>query len=322
MIDFTKRNFSDEIREHSVDVKERDLFEKYVSRQLPDALRFLGDNYRELDVFIDPNLKALRCYMRPEGPPSFTSTMLRELVVLHRAIQGLFASLPPGAEAPFGYYVQGSRLPGIYNLGGDLGFLIDRIAAGDREALRRYAYDCVQAVYNAAVGFDLPIVSVCLLEGTAMGGGLECAVCCNYVIAERGVRMGMPEIMFNAFPGMGAYTFLSRRIGGALTERLIFSGRVYTADEMFEMGVVDKVVEDGRGEAAVRDYILAERQSHTVRHAMYKVRQRVNPVTLAELRDVTDIWVETMLKLDPGDLRRMEHLQLAQARRQSRARTG
>ena len=290
-------------------------------RQLPESLRFLSNAYNELNVTIDPNLQALRCNMRPKGPPSFTPSMLRELVVLHRNIQGLFASLPPGAPAPFQYYVQGSDVPGIFNLGGDLAFLIDRIMVGDREALRRYAYDCVQAVYNASVGFDLPIVSVGLLQGTALGGGLECAVACHFVIAERSVRLGLPEVMFNAFPGMGAYTFLSRRIGAGRAERLMFSGKVYTAEEMYDLGVIDRVVEDGAGEQAVRDYILNERQSHGMRHAMYKVRQRVNPVTLSELRDVTDIWVETMLSLDAGDLRRMEHLHLAQARRRSRGRS-
>ncbi len=292
----------------------------FAARALPEQLRFLNNRYNELDVSIDPNTQALRCYMKPNGPPSFTPSMVRELIVLHRSIQGLFASLPLGAPPPFQYYVQGSRIPGIYNLGGDLAFLIDRITSGDREAIKRYAYDCVDAVYHIATGFGAPVVSIGLLQGNALGGGLEGALCCNVLIAERSVRMGFPEILFNSFPGMGAYSFVSRRLDAARAERMIFSGKVYTAEEMYEMGLVDVLVEDGGGEAAVRDYILNDRRSHAVRHAIFKMRQRVNPITLSELRDVTDMWVETAMHLDASDLRRMEHLQHAQIRRQAKAR--
>jgi DSF synthase len=131
--------------------------------------------------------------------------------------------------------------------------------------------------------------------------------------------MGLPEILFNSFPGMGAYSFLSRRIGPARAERMMLSGEIYTAAQIYEMGVVDLVVDDGQAEQAVRDYITADKRSHAVRHALYRIRQRVNPVTLAELRDVTDIWVDTALKLSPSDLRRMRHLQAAQSRRLSKS---
>jgi len=252
--------------------------------------------------------------MRPSGPPSFTPAMVRELIVLHRSIQALAASQAPGEEPHIRYYVQGSRIPGIYNMGGDLAFLTQAIRAGDREAVRRYAFDCVDAVYHIAIGFDSGVVSVGLLQGDALGGGLEGALCCNVLIAERQVKLGLPEILFNSFPGMGAYSFLARRLDAARAERMIFSGKIYSADEMRDIGIVDQVVDEGEGEHAVATY-LAERQSHAVRQTLFKVRQRVNPLSLAELRDVTDLWVDTAMRLPAADLRRMEHLQMAQVRR-------
>jgi DSF synthase len=243
--------------------------------------------------------------------------MVRELIAMHRAIQGLIASQPPGADAIIEYYVQCSRIPGIYNMGGDLAFMTDRIHHADREAIRRYAYDCVDAVYHIATGFDSGVVSVCLLQGDALGGGLEGALCCNFIVAERSVKMGLPEILFNCFPGMGAYSILSRRLDVGKAERMIFSGRIFSAQEMYDMGVIDLVVEDGEGEDAVRDFIGDERKFRA-RQAIYRARQRVNPLTLAELRDVTDLWVETAMKLTPADLRRMKHLQSAQTRRLQR----
>ncbi|BBE72488.1 crotonase/enoyl-CoA hydratase family protein [Oharaeibacter diazotrophicus] len=279
-----------------------------------ELTRFLSRSYQELDVRLDPNTRALWCHMRPAGPPSFTPGMVRELIQLHRAIQGLMASQPPGEEPLIRYYVQGSRIPGIYNMGGDLAFLTRAIRAGDRTAVRRYAFDCVDAVYHIAIGFDSGIVSVGLLQGDALGGGFEGALCCNVLIAERSVKLGLPEILFNSFPGMGAYSFLARRLDAARAERMILSGRIYTAEEMHAMGIVDEVVDDGAGEAAVSAY-LRDRQSHVVRSTLYKVRQRVAPISLAELRDVTDLWVDAIMRLAPADLRRMEHLQQAQGRR-------
>jgi DSF synthase len=282
-----------------------------------ELVRFLSRTYQELSVVLDPNTKCLWCYQRPKGPPSFTPSMVRELIVLHRSIQALAASQGPDEEPLVRYYVQASQIPGIYNMGGDLAFLADRIRDHDREAIRRYAYGCVDAVYHIAAGFDSGIVSVGLVQGDALGGGLEGALCCNFIIAERHVKMGLPEILFNSFPGMGAYSMLSRRLDSVRAERMIFSGRVYSAEEMYDLGVIDLVVDSGCGEEAVREYV-GDPRKHGARQAIYRARQRANPLTLSELRDITDMWVETTMKLTEADLRRMSHLQSAQVRRLKR----
>src|SRR5690606_5606455 len=148
---------------------------------------------------------------------------------------------------------------------------------------------------------DAGMVSVCLLEGDALGGGLEGALCCHHIIAERKVKLGLPEILFNCFPGMGAYSLLARRIEPYKVERLILSGKVYSAEEMYEMGVIDQVVDDGAGEKAVWDYIGDERK-FPARRSIYQARNRVNPLTISELQDVTDLWVRTVMSLSPADL--------------------
>ncbi len=67
--------------------------------------------------------------------------------------------------------------------------------------------------------------------------------------------MGFPEVLFNLFPGMGAYSFLQRKVGRRITEELITSGNTYTARELYDMGVVDVITPDGTGEAAVYSYV-------------------------------------------------------------------
>ena len=237
--------------------------------------------------------------------------MVRELNRLHLGLS--HGAARAQNDLPL-FYVMGSRLPGIYNLGGDLAFLVDRIRVGDKAALTSYAHGCVEAVHAIYTGFDAPIISIGLLEGNALGGGLEGALCFHVLVAERGVKMGFPEVLFGSFPGMGAYSFLSRKIGTHAAEKLIFDGRIYSSEEFYEMGVVDVLAPAGGGKAAVQRWIADNGSRHRLTHALNQVRQRVNPIALQELRDVTDIWVETAMALDASDLRRMERLEAAQRR--------
>ena len=289
--------------------------------ELPTARTLLNRSYSELNLHVDVEARALWCRLCPDGPPSFTPSMLRELELLHRDIENLLATHAGQTQPPLLYYVQGSSIPGIYNMGGDFAFMKGCVERDDRAALKRYAFDCVESVHRILTGFESPVISIALIQGDALGGGFEGALCCNTIIAERSSRMGFPEILFNTFPGMGAYSILSRRLSPAAAERLIMSGKVHTAEEMHEMGLVDIIAEDGRGEAAVRDFMKAGASRHRVRKVMFDIRQSVNPVTLQELHDITEMWVDHVLKLSPADLRRMSHLQAAQIRRLSRLRT-
>ena len=277
-------------------------------------------SYGELDLTLNPHDEAIWCYMRPAGPPSFTPTLLRELISVRRTLQRMFANLPPGEAAPIKYFIGGSRIPGIYNLGGDLSFFIECIRARNIEALRNYAHDCVDVAYHMTVGFHLPLVTIALVQGDALGGGFEGALSFNVLVAEKNVKFGLPEILFNLFPGMGAFSFLSRKLDSARAHKMIVSGRIYSATELYDMGLIDVLAEEGRGEEAVRDYIAQNRRQHTVHQRIRDVSMRVNPLSLEELHDVTDIWAEHAMRLAEPDLRNMERLANAQLRRVKRLR--
>jgi DSF synthase len=237
---------------------------------------------------------------------------------MRRTLQRMFANLQPGEAAPIKYFVGGSRMPGIYNLGGDLSFFIECIRARNLEALRNYAHDCVDVAYHMTVGFHLPLVTITLVQGDALGGGFEGALSFNVLVAEKNAKFGLPEILFNLFPGMGAFSFLSRKLDAARAHKMIVSGRIYSATELYDMGLIDVLAEEGRGEEAVRDYIVQNRRQHTVHQRIRDVSMRVNPLSLDELHDVTDIWAEHAMRLAEPDLRNMERLASAQLRRVKR----
>ncbi len=280
---------------------------------LPLELTMPVKAYDEVEVRIDAADKALWCWMRPQEAPSYTPALLRDLDDVCNSIRDLFRR-NPGAR-PLNYFVVASKLPQIYNLGGDLGYFLKHIRSGDREGLRRYAYDCIDLVYGSSVSLDVPIVMISLVQGDALGGGFEAALASDMIVAERSAKFGLPEILFNLFPGMGAYSLLSRRLDATRAQKMIMSGRLYTAEELFDMGLVDVLAEDGEGEQTVRDWIARNGRKQSIQCTIRNVRNRVDPITYEELRDVTDLWVEAALRLEDGDLRRIERLRAAQARR-------
>jgi DSF synthase len=290
----------------------------YVERSRADALAaaepaLAVPRFEEIDLRLDRKHKTVWCYMRPKGPPSYTQGLLRDLAEMQRALKHAFVDHP--GEPPFRHFVAASGLPGIFNLGGDLRFFADCIRRRDREALATYAHACIEVIYNNATALNLPMVTIALVQGDALGGGFESALSCHVIVAEKSAKFGLPEVLFNLFPGMGAYSLLSRRLDAVHAERMILSGRIYSAAELHDMGLVDIIAEDGEGEAVVRTYIARNARRHAVHRSVLEIRRRINPLTFEELLDVTRIWVDTALQLEESDLRKMERLMTAQLRR-------
>jgi DSF synthase len=120
--------------------------------------------------------------------------------------------------------------------------------------------------------------------------------------------MGLPEVLFNLFPGMGAYSLLSRKVGSSLAEKIILSGKLYTSEELFEMGIVDILAEKGEGEMEVYKYTKAASRYANSYRAIRKVRDICNKISYDELIDVAKIWVDAAFKLNDRDLKMMDRL--------------
>lgn len=283
----------------------------------PSILHAPGVEPPLLGTHLEPSYGVFWIYLKPESPSKFTpaliSTLRAEQLKLEKQVKD---DLKRARSPSINYQVFSSDIPGIFNLGGDLEFLRRRIAEEDREGLRRYARNCVDLTYSSATHFKLPITTISLVQGTAMGGGFEAALANDVVVAEKGCKMGMPEILFNLFPGMGAYHLLSRRLPPAKAEQLILSGRTYTSEELFEMGIVDILAEVGEGEDAVWEYIKKVHGRSHGRNALRSVIQKVDRKNLNydNFIEVVDIWVDAAFELSDSDLRTMDLLLRSQKR--------
>jgi DSF synthase len=127
--------------------------------------------------------------------------------------------------------------------------------------------------------------------------------------------MGLPEILFNLFPGMGACSLLARRIGIRAAEELILSGKIYSAAELHKMGVVDVLATDGQGETAVRSWIAKNAKRRNGLQAVHRARQFIHPIKREELDGIVGLWVDAAMRLGERDLKMMDRLVRAQMRR-------
>jgi DSF synthase len=268
---------------------------------------------QHMDLVFEPDQQLVWAGFKYPGRPCMSRGLLRDVsrsqqIIAEQATRGY----QQGLQSRLKYQVLCSELPGVFNLGGDLVHFIDLIRAGDRDSLLDYATACIDILYQTATSYGIPFTTIALVQGETLGGGFEAALSANVLIAERGAKFGFPETIFGLFPGMGAFSFLARRIAPALARRIIASGRVYTAEELYEMGVVDVLAADGQGREAVYDYIQHQRHRSSGFQALDRVFEQFNPLTYKELQDTIDIWVDTAMQLSGKNIRLMEYLVRAQ----------
>lgn len=259
-------------------------------------------------------MHAQQAFADPEYRACFSPKMLRELRMFARtAIEGISESSRDN-DAHLSHIVLGSDTH-VFNLGGDLGLFSQLIRQRDRDGLMKYAAECVDSVHLLHTRLHPNAHTIALVEGDALGGGFELALACQTIVAERGVQMGFPEVLFGLFPGMGAYSLLSQRVSPKVAEQMMLNGVMYSSEELHRMGIVDVLVPKGEGVRAVHDLIRQNRRIATARLALHRVRDAINPVRHEELMRITEIWVDTALQLTDKQLRVMERLVRAQLKR-------
>ena len=271
-----------------------------------NTLQAQQNGYSHLTTYYDEHNQIAWGYMHAEPRPCFTNTLLGELTSWWRGISSRIDN--PGITDTR-YIVLASSSDGVYNLGGDLNLFHRLIIERDYDNLLRYAHACIDALYLNAMHLNRSQVkTITLVQGDALGGGFECALSGNVLIAERGCKLGFPEILFNLFPGMGAVTLLGRKIGYHEAEKIILSGKLYSAEELYEVGAIDVLAEKGEGELAVYEYVRKEAKQRNGSFALRAAREIAQPISHDELIRISELWVDAALRLENKDLRMMERL--------------
>jgi 3-hydroxypropionyl-coenzyme A dehydratase len=122
--------------------------------------------------------------------------------------------------------------------GADISYMVNI----DPMQAERYATSA-QDIINRIDRLEKPVIAA--INGFALGGGCELAMACDIRIASSNAKMGQPEVTIGIPPGWGGTQRLMRLVGPAKAKELIFTGKMITADEAYQIGLVNKVINMG-----------------------------------------------------------------------------
>ena len=168
---------------------------------------------------------------------------------------------------------------------------------GEYHEVSQESFDAYQRLSRET--FDtlesLPQFTIAGLNGYALGGGFELALCCDVIIASEKAKVGLPEVKLGLIPGGGGTQRLSRALGGRLTKQLLATGAIVTAAELVSRGVVTRVVP---GEE-LRDKVLelAEEVAHNAPCAVAAAKRVVNAGLELRLPDALTLEQQALSEL-------------------------
>lgn len=284
----------------------------------------LSDDYKQLSIRYDESHEALWTYFnQPNRVPCANHDLVKELNQHQTELENSGGMLYANDRAHnIKYSVAASLTPNVFNLGGQLSLIRELAKDRNKEALLYYAVKSIDGLASRLNRYNTTsIVNITLLQGLALGGGLEAALASDVIIAERKSIVGFPEILFNMFPGMGGYSLVSRKAGVKVADEMILKGKQYTAEQAFELGIIDVLVEDGQGEKAVYDWINHNKRFFNGYLAAQRAKNRIHPITYDELLDITKIWVDVALKLGDREFSIMDRFIYSQEKQYLKAAT-
>ncbi|XP_075456140.1 methylglutaconyl-CoA hydratase, mitochondrial [Ascaphus truei] len=147
-----------------------------------------------------------------------------------------------------------SEVPGVFCAGADL-----------KERAKMHPSEVGPFVSKARALMNefanLPMPTIAVVDGVALGGGLEMALACDIIVAASSAKMGLVETKLAIIPGAGGTQRLPRAVGVALAKELIFSARVLDGNEAKAIGLVSHVVEQNNaGDAAYKRAVALARE--------------------------------------------------------------
>ncbi|MBO0905567.1 crotonase/enoyl-CoA hydratase family protein [Jiella sonneratiae] len=263
----------------------------------------------QVQLMFEEQDRLLWIVMHPEPKPVFTLPLVDSVLRVQTALRAMVEAGEPMPVEVLAFRTAGP----VFSLGGDLDFYLDCLARRDGDGLVRYAETACAVIENNLTGLGGRFATVAAVHGRALGGGIDPARACHVMVAEESATFCYPEINYNHFP-IAAAPILARRIGPIEAERILLSGRNFSAFEFQEKGAVDAVVGDGAGAMWVREFCKKSAASRRSRIAIAAAFNRMAPDLASELSAAGAAWVEHMLALGEAEVTRLRRIVSAQER--------
>jgi enoyl-CoA hydratase/carnithine racemase len=167
----------------------------------------------------------------------------------------------------------------------------------DNEDLRRQR-PVFQEAFAALRGLPVPVIAA--VEGFALGGGCELALCCDLIIASTTATFGLPEVGLGLIPGEGGTQVLPRRIGLNRAADLLLTGRRVGAEEALRIGLADRLVPEGAARSSAHELAteIAAKSPISLRAAKRALRQGVDADLVTGLEIESRAWEEAAFSAD------------------------
>ena len=155
-----------------------------------------------------------------------------------------------------------------------------------------------QEAFGALRALPVPVIAV--VEGFALGGGCELALCCDLIIASATAVFGLPEVGLGLIPGEGGTQLLPRRIGLNRAADLLLTGRRVGAEEALRIGLADRLVAEGaaRTQAIELADDIATRSPISLRAVKRALRQGLDVDLASGLEIESGAWEEAAFSAD------------------------
>jgi len=175
--------------------------------------------------------------------------------------------------------------------GADLRELYQRAQAMEKQAAARGVWEFLERIHKVMNAIDAsPLTTIAAVNGVTFGGGLELALVCDLIIADKMARFCFPELRLGLIPGFGGIPRLKRDLGNAVVRDLLLTGRSFNATKAQQAGLVSQVVAEGESLKAARG--TAAQLGKFDRRTASVAKKFIKPIPYDELRREIDIFCD------------------------------
>jgi len=184
-----------------------------------------------------------------------------------------------------------SKLKAGFSAGADLRALyegIERVSPAEAVRRTREFLERIHRVLNAID--STPLTTIAAVHGVTFGGGLELALVCDLIIADKMARFAFPELRLGLIPGFGGIPRLKRDVGNAVVRDLLLTGRSFNATKAQSAGLVSQLAAEGESLRVAR--ATARQLKKFDRQTSIRAKQFIKPIPHEDLRREIDIFCE------------------------------
>jgi enoyl-CoA hydratase len=200
-----------------------------------------------------------------------------------------FAAAIPKLAPDTSACIISSARPGGFSAGGDLKELYETALATPKAKRLAGIRKFIQRIHKVMNAIDgAPFLTFAAVHGLCMGGGLELALTCDQIVADKMARFGFPELRLGFIPGFGGVPRLRRDVGNNFIRDLLFTGRTVKAEAANQAGLVSHVAGEGYALQVARS--MAAQATKFDPQARIAAKKFIKPIPHAELRQEIELF--------------------------------